>query len=142
MNRRDNLIWLRFIARMKAKDIFGLGVRLLGLVFLYLGLNAVAQALGSDLIEAPDKSDIINGVLPIIFYLVVAAFLIRGGLIIKWAYPAKSQLSENLPAMAKPVTAIPPSIPAPVAVGMEGADDKLAALVEKPKEARAARSDA
>jgi hypothetical protein len=123
---------------MKAKDIFGLGVRLLGLIFLYLGLNAVAQALGSDLIEAPDKSDIINGVLPIVFYLIVSGFLIRGRLLINWAYPEKTPLSESLPPTARPATPTPQPAAPPVASGMARAEEKLAALVEKPKDARPA----
>jgi hypothetical protein len=130
---------------MKAKDIFGLAVRLLGLIFLYLGLNAIAQALGSDLIEAPDKSDIVNGVLPIVFYLIMAGFLIRGRLLINWAYPEKyaekSQLLETLPSTAKPITSLAPlpqPVPSPESRGLDRAEEKLAALVEKPKETRAA----
>jgi hypothetical protein len=122
---------------MKAKDIFGLAVRLLGLVFLYLGLNSIAQALGSDLINAPDKSDIINGVLPIAFYLVMAGFLIRGRLLIRWAYPEKSSISESLPSQAKTAIPSPEPVPAPLPTGMDSAEEKLAALVEKPKQIRA-----
>lgn len=123
---------------MKAKDIFGLAVRLLGLIFLYLGLNATAQALGSDLIQAPDKSDIINGVLPIVFYLIMAGFLIRGRLLINWAYPEKVQLSEHFPSPAKPITPLPQPVPSPVPQARDNAEEKLAALVEKPKEVRVA----
>lgn len=126
---------------MKAKDIFGLAVRLLGLIFLYLGLNATAQALGSDLIRAPDKSDIINGVLPIVFYLIMAGFLIRGRLLINWAYPEKVQLSEHFSSPAKPIstlTPLPQPIPSPLANGRDQTEEKLAALVEKPKEIRVA----
>lgn len=123
---------------MKAKDIFGLAVRLLGLIFLYLGLNATAQALGSDLIQAPDKSDIINGVLPIVFYLIMAGFLIRGRLLINWAYPEKVQLSEHFPASAKPITPLPQPVSSPLSNGRDQTEEKLAALVEKPKEIRVA----
>jgi hypothetical protein len=121
---------------MKPKDIFGLAVRLLGLYFLYLGLNAITQLLGSDiaeLIKNPDKTDLIDGLLPVIFDLVAGCFLLKGGWLIRWAYPETPKISENLPAQIKRTTPAPEPTPPAQPTGMDQAEKKLAALVEKPK---------
>jgi hypothetical protein len=118
------------------RDAFGLAVRLVGLYFLYLGLNALTQLLGSDvtdIIKNPDKTDLINGLLPVVFDLVVAWCLLRGGWLARRAYPETSKASENLPTQIKRTTPLPESAPSPALTGMEQAEKKLAALVEKPK---------
>ena len=61
------------------KDIFTLAVRLLGLVFLYLGLSAVTPLLDFSAIETAAKSDLITAILPIVFNLAVAWWLLGGG---------------------------------------------------------------
>ena len=61
------------------KDIFTLAVRLLGLVFLYLGLSAVTPLLDFGAIETAAKSDLITAILPIVFNLAVAWWLLGGG---------------------------------------------------------------
>jgi uncharacterized membrane protein (DUF485 family) len=120
---------------MKPKDIFGLAVRLLGLYFLYLGLYAFAQMLNSDVFESPDKSDIVNGLLPVVFDLLVACWLISGVFIIRWAYRETPKISENVPSAAKrPAPSLEP-VPAPGLTGMDRAEKKLEALVEKNKAA-------
>lgn len=131
---------------MKPKDIFGLGVRLLGLFFLYLGFKAVSPLLDLDVIENPDKNEIINDLLPVVFNLAVGLCLLRGWFLMRWAYPDSSKAGalknlEELPAQPKRVIATPepaPTTPEPApqakSTGMERADEKLAALVEKPKE--------
>jgi hypothetical protein len=115
------------------RDAFGLAVRLVGLYFLYLGLAAITQLLGSDIIENPDKTDVINGLLPIVFDLAVGWWLLGGGFLIRRAYPETLKASENLPAQIKQTTPSPESAPSPELTGMEQAEKKLTALVEKPK---------
>lgn len=118
---------------MKPRDIFGLAVRLLGLFFLYLGLKAFTQLLDLDLIENPNKTDLINDLLPIVFNLIVAGWFIHGALIIRWAYPPESS-KIALPLQPKQPATPPQPVPAPSApAAMETAEAKLAALVEKPK---------
>ena len=125
---------------MKPKDIFGLAVRLLGLVFLYLSLKGVAQVLDLDVLETPDKNEIINDLMPVVFNLVVALWLLHGKLLIKWAYPEPSKMSESSPFQAKRTVSPPEPVSSPEPVSqpaltrMENAEQKLAALVEKPKE--------
>lgn len=128
---------------MKPRDIFGLGVRLLGLVFLYFGLRAVSPMLDLDVIENPDKNEIINDLLPVVFNLVIALVLLRGGFLMRWAYPEtslKTELSKNLnslPSQPRRIITTPEPVSEPAApakpTGMAQADEKLAALVEKPK---------
>lgn len=120
--------------RMKPKDVFGLAVRLLGLYFLYLGLNALAQMLGSDIINSPEKMDIVYALLPVVFDLIVGWWLLRGGLLVRWAYPETSRPTENFPS--SPVRAVPsaPPVAAAEPAGMDSAEKKLAALVERPKD--------
>ena len=121
---------------MKPRDIFGLAVRLLGLYFLYLGLYAITQLLGSDIAEViknPDKTDLINGLMPVVFDLVVGGFLLKGGWLMRWAYPETPKASGNLPAPTKRTAPSPESVPSPEPTGMDQAEKKLAALVEKPK---------
>jgi hypothetical protein len=125
---------------MKPKDIFGLAVRLLGLLFLYFGLRAVIPMLDLELIENPDKNDIINGLMPIVFNLAVAWWLLGGGLA-RRAYP-ESKISESRisePAQSRLESAATRTTQAPSSElsGMERAEQKLAALVEKPGDRRA-----
>jgi hypothetical protein len=121
---------------MKPRDIFGLAVRLLGLFFLYLAMKAFTQLLDWDLLQNPDKTDLINDVLPLAFDLLVAAWLIHGGLIIRWAYPESSK--PALPLQPKQPAPTPGPVPPPAAApaAMETAETRLAALVEKPKDNR------
>ena len=127
---------------MKPKDIFGLAVRLLGLLFIYFALKAVTPLLDLDVLESPDKNEIINDLMPIVFNLIVALWLLRGGFM-RWAYPDTQKNPERQLADVKP--AAPSSMAAPASssvpspeltaelTGMARAEEKLAALVEKPK---------
>jgi hypothetical protein len=119
---------------MKPKDIFGLAVRLLGLYFLYLGLNALAQMLGSDIINSPEKMDIVYALLPVLFDLIIGWWLLGGGLLVRRAYPETSRLSENFSSQPNRPAPSPGPAPSPEPAGMDQAEKKLAALVEKPKE--------
>jgi len=116
------------------KDIFGLAVRLLGLVFLYLGLRAVTPLLDLGAIETAGKSDIITAILPIVFNLAVAWWLVGGGLLIRRAYPESTKISPRTEAQEEGTA------PATRPTRPEGMTDKdtpdkmLARLVEKPKD--------
>ena len=114
---------------MKPRDIFGLAVRLLGLWFLYLGLRAVTPLLDLGAIETAGRDDIISAVLPVVFNLAVAGWLLSGRLLVRWAYPEAAKIS----AAAKPVTPAPEPARPPELTDAERAEKRLAALVEKPK---------
>lgn len=124
---------------MKPKDIFGLAVRLLGLLFLYYGLRAVMPMLDLELIKHPDTDDIINGLMPVVFNLAVGWWLFRGGLV-RWAYPEPkaSQFRASEPARSREEqNTVPPApVSSPQLTGMEQAEQKLASLVEKPGDRR------
>jgi len=109
------------------KDIFGLAVRLLGLVFLYFGLSAVPSLLDFGAIETAGKSDVVSAILPIAFNLAVSWWLIGGGLLTRRAYPEKSRILDASPSPAERVEpTTPQALP-----DMETAEKKLASLVAK-----------
>ena len=120
------------------KDIFTLAVRLLGLVFLYLGLSAVTPLLDFGALETAAKSDLITAILPIVFNLVVAWWLLGGGMLIRRAYPTTAASSSA--ALAQSEEAMPATTAAAPGrtMDLEAADKKLAALVEKSKDHRPA----
>jgi hypothetical protein len=126
---------------MKPKDIFGLAVRLLGLLFLYFGLRAVMPMLDLELLKHPDTDDIINGLLPVAFNLAIAWWLFGGGLV-RRAYPESKatqfKASEPERPREEPATPRPAHVSSPQLTGMEQAEQKLAALVEKPGDHRPA----
>jgi hypothetical protein len=115
------------------RDIFGLAVRLLGLVFLYLGLKAVTPILDLGAIETAGKGDILNAILPVIFNLAVAWWLLGGGLLVRRAYPESSKISPRLDA--EEAAAAPMTRPAQSQgmADMDRAEKRLAPLMEKPK---------
>lgn len=116
------------------KDIFGLAVRLLGLVFLYFGLSAVPPLLDLGALETAAKSDIITALLPIVFNLAVAWWLIGGGWLIRRAYPETSRISAHSPAQGAGTTPTTKLAQSQGMADMDAADKKLASLVEKPKD--------
>jgi hypothetical protein len=118
---------------MKPRDIFGLAVRLLGLFFLYLGLRAMTPLLDLGAIETAGKSDIINAILPIVFNLAVAWWLLGGGLLMRRAYPEAPRSLNHSPPQTKPATATSGPTPAPELTNMDRAEKRLVSLVEKPK---------
>ena len=124
---------------MKPKDIFGLAVRLLGLLFLYYGFRAVMPMLDFELIKHPDWDDIITGFMPVVFNLAIAWWLLRGGLV-SWAYPEpkapRYKAAEPGRSREEPPTPRPAAVPSPQRTGMEQAEEKLASLVEKPGDRR------
>jgi len=120
------------------KDIFGLAVRLLGLVFLYFGISAVPPLLDLGAIETAGKSDILNAILPIIFNLAVAWWLIGGGLLIRRAYPETSRISPHSHTPREEAAQATEPIQSQGRADTETAERKLAPLVGKPKDSRAA----
>ena len=120
------------------KDIFGLAVRLLGLVFLYFGLSAVPSMLDFGAIETAGKSDILNAILPIVFNLAVAWWLIGGGLLIRRAYPEAPRISPNSHAQGEGTAPATKPTQSQGMTDMDATEKKLASLVEKPKGGQAA----
>ena len=111
----------------------------MGLLFLYLGVRAVMPMLDLEIIENPDKNDIINGLMPVVFNLAVAWWLLRGGLA-RHAYP-EPKTSDLVRLREQPEPTPAPTQPAqlsPALTGMDRAEQKLAALVDKPGDHRAA----
>ena len=119
------------------KSIFTLAVRLLGLVFLYLGLGAVPPLLDFGALETAGKSDLLNALLPIAFNLAVAWWLLGGGLLIRRAYPETSKILPRPDAQADAATSATGSSPYAGKTDAETAERKLASLVAKPKDSHA-----
>jgi hypothetical protein len=115
------------------KDIFGLAVRLLGLVFLYFGLSAVLPVLDLGAIETAGKSDLLMAILPIVFNLAVAWWLIGGGLLVRRAYPESSRILDNSHSQLERGVSESKSTPPQALADMDRAEERLAPLVEKPK---------
>jgi len=122
---------------MKPRDIFGLAVRFLGLIFLYLGLRAVPSMLDLEAIENAGKGDIINAILPIAFNLLVAWWLLGGGLLMRRAYPDASKTSDHSRPQAEREPPAAGSTQSQELTDMDRAEKRLASLVEKPKDDRA-----
>jgi hypothetical protein len=120
------------------KDIFSLAVRLLGLVFLYLGLSGVTPLLDFSSIQTAGAGDIITVILPIVFNLLVAWWLLGGGFLIRRAYPETSRIPPYSPAPEAGAASTAMPTQPQRSPGMDAADTKLAALVEKPKDEQAA----
>lgn len=120
------------------KDIFGLAVRLLGLVFLYFGLSAVPPLLDFGAIETAGKSDILNAILPVVFNLAVAWWLLGGGLLVRRAYPEASRISPHSQAQGEGTAPATKPVQSEGVMDMETAEKKLASLVGKPKDGQAA----
>jgi len=120
------------------RDIFGLAVRLLGLVFLYFGLSAVPPLLDLGAIETAGKSDILNAILPIVFNLAIAWWLIGGGWLIRRAYPEAAGIFSPSGAPEAEAARATRPIPSQGMADKETAETKLAALVGKPKDSHAA----
>jgi hypothetical protein len=120
---------------MKPRDLFGLAVRLLGLVFLYLGLKDMPMLLDVPALMSGDKSDIIAAVLPVAFNLAVACWLLRGTLLIRWAYPEAPRTPDYSHPPAERAAATQPI--QSQAKDLDAAEKKLASLLAKPKDDRA-----
>ena len=127
----------RLTHAMKPRDIFGLAVRLLGLFFLYLGLRAVSPVLDLEAIENAGKSDIINAILPIAFNLLIAWWLLGGGLLMRRAYPDGSRIQDHSQPQAERTTPAANSAQSQELTDMARAEKRLASLVERSKDGHA-----
>ena len=127
----------RLTHAMKPRDIFGLAVRLLGLFFLYLGLRAMSPVLDLEAIGNAGKSDIINAILPVAFNLLVAWWLLGGGLLMRRAYPDGSRMQDHSQPQAERTTPAANSAQSQELTDMDRAEKKLAPLVEKSKDGHA-----
>ncbi|HUB86611.1 MAG TPA: hypothetical protein VMB22_01875 [Verrucomicrobiae bacterium] len=120
---------------MKPKDIFGLAVRLLGLWFLYLGLRAATPLLDLGADRWSSREELVSLILPVVFNLAVAAWLLSGKLLVRWAYPEERRnLSAVKPAASTTEAAHSSETDA------ERTEKRLASLVEKPKSVYATQS--
>jgi len=127
----------RLTHAMKPRDIFGLAVRLLGLFFLYLGLRAMSPVLDLEAIGNAGKSDIINAILPVAFNLLVAWWLLGGGLLMRRAYPDASRIQDHSQPQAERTTPAANSAQSQELTDMDRAEKRLASLVEKSKDGHA-----
>ena len=112
------------------RDIFGLAVRLTGLYFLYRGLVSVPPLLDLGALETSNLNDVANEVLPIAFDLAVAWWLIGNRFLVRRAYPEEWRANSSLGQTPPPS----PLASSAKTADRTAADDKLAALVGKPKE--------
>lgn len=119
---------------MKPRDIFGLAVRLLGLFFLYLGLKAVTPLLDLGAIETAGKSDLVTAILPIVFNLLVAWWLLSGGWLVRRAYPEGMKNSDCSPSQAERRAPATHSTRSQKSKEIEQAEQLLAPLVKKIKD--------
>jgi hypothetical protein len=128
---------------MKAKDLFILAVRLLGLYFFYLGLKDldVPALMDTTIIKGDNLDDIISTALPVLFNLAVAWWLLGSSFLTRRAYPESAKISDYFTSLKEP--AAPASQPAQTQAltDLEVAEKKLAALVGKPKDGPAPRAN-
>jgi hypothetical protein len=84
---------------MKAKDIFRLAVRVLGLFFIYLGLSATPTVL--PMLWSRSAPNAIVGALMVLWPLVVAKWLLGGApMLMRIAYPDSGRPDESGTAFA------------------------------------------
>ena len=120
------------------RDIFSLAVRILGLVFLCLGLKDVPAVLDVPTILNGDKVEILSTLLPVMFNLAVGWWLIGGGLLIRRAYPEASRILDNSHSQSERGVSESKSTPPQALADMDRAEKKLAPLVGKPSDGHAA----
>jgi hypothetical protein len=101
-------------------------------VFLYLGLRAVPPLLDVGTIETASKSDILSALLPIVFNLAVAWWLL-GGSLVRRAYPETPKFSDYPRPSAQRGASPAQATPSPGMPEMDKVETRLASLVEKPK---------
>lgn len=89
---------------MKPRDIFGLSVRLIGLIFLYQGLQAVPASVANVCLLFPHF--IFRNLLPSLWLvgwpLLIAYWLLRGApRLLRLAYGEEPQSAESSPEPAR-----------------------------------------
>jgi len=119
------------------KEIFSLAVRLLGLYFLFVGLKDLDVQTLMDVATLKDDSleDIISAILPVVFNLGIAWWLLGRPWLIRRAYP---EAPKNSDLQAERDRVMPATKSAQLAGLIDGeiTDKKLAALVRKPNDDR------
>jgi hypothetical protein len=117
------------------KEIFRLAVRLVGLFFLCIGMKdlflqtfvALTQLRGASLVN------IISTFIPACFTLAMAVWLLRGTWLIRMAYPEPERNNDLARLPAKQEEPESHTAASKGLSDMEVAEEKLAALVGKPK---------
>jgi hypothetical protein len=91
--------------QMKPRDIFGLAVRLIGLIFLYQGLSGVPMAVAAFCPRFPHFiwTNLFSGIVIVGWPLVVAYWMVRGAPpLMRLAYSAESASGEGNPLGRNP----------------------------------------
>lgn len=116
------------------KEIFRLAVRLAGLFFLCVGLKDLVVQTFMTLTQGQTTNwlGVLFTFLPVAFTLSLALWLLRGTWLIRVAYPEAKNHPQRTQPPARPAAPVPASDPIPKLSEMEVAEQKLAALVEKP----------
>jgi hypothetical protein len=122
------------------REIFQLAVRLVGLFFLCLGLKdlfvqtfmALTQLRGASMVN------IVSTFLPVGFTLAMAVWLLRTRWLIQMAYPETDKIIEDAQPPARQEAPDAKPAKSQGLSDMEIAEKKLAALVGKPQDNRAA----
>ena len=119
------------------KEIFSLAVRLLGLYFLFVGLKDLDVQTLMDVATLKDDSleDIISAIIPVVFNLTVAWWLLGSTRLILRAYLIAPK-NADLKAEKDRVMPAPNSAQLAGLIDGETTDKKLAALVRKPNDDR------
>jgi hypothetical protein len=118
---------------MRPKDFFILAVRILGLYFFYKGLRDldVPALLDVTFINIDKTADIVSAILPAIFNLSVAWWLLGNKFLIRRAYP-ESLKNPSCGCSSEKNAAPQSSSSQPQKMTpLEGAEAKLASLVVK-----------
>jgi hypothetical protein len=123
-----------------AKHIFSLAVRLLGLYLFYVGLKGLdtPALLDVTIIRVEAFSDIVNAVLPVLFNLGVAWWLLGNRFLTMRAFPETSRIVEHFRSPSEQVLLVPKPQQSQELTKMEAAEEKLAVLIGKPNGDRAA----
>ena len=85
---------------MKARDMFGLAVRLIGLVFLYQGLAGVPMAVAAFCPRFPHFiwTNLFSGIIMVGWPLIVAYWMVRGAPpLMRLAYSGEATAGESAP---------------------------------------------
>jgi len=89
-------------------------------------------------IETASKSDVCNAILPIAFNLLIAWWLLGGGWLVRRAYPETSKIPDISHKQAERGMPVANSTQSQELTDMNRAEKRLASLVERPKDDRAA----
>jgi hypothetical protein len=125
---------------MQPKEIFSLAVRLLGLYFLFAGLKDldVQTLMDVTTLKGESPQDIISAILPAVFNLAIAWWLLGSTWLMRRAYSPAPKISNYSSPQPKQATPVAQPVPEPPVTETEEAEKKLAALLRKPKDSGSA----